>query len=123
MPKYFPYELQPIRIPPNWRVTYNIWFEVDPAPETMEWFNESMMLGIQSDDRRYFIDLAFAPEDDPSGRFLVTFYAQDDRQASNSDDARVIGGGEFRERLDALQSIEHFMADVWQAGLPHETKQ
>ena len=94
MSKHFPYDLQPIRIPPLWNVTHNTWFEVDPTPETMEWFNESMMLGIQSSDGQYFIDLTFTPENDPNGNFLPVFYKRDESKSKNALNAWIpIGGG------------------------------
>lgn len=119
MARYFEFELQPIRVPPHWRVTYNIWFEVDPSPDTMDWFSESMMLGVHSDDGRYAIDLTFSPELDPNGTFNVTFYECDTSKTKKHSDAwSPIGGNDFSCRLDALKSIEQFMADVWQTGAP-----
>lgn len=120
MSEDLPLKLQPLRIPPRWRVTYNIFFEVDPSPETMEWFNESMMLGILSDDGRYFIDLSFRPEDDPAGSFCVAFVRAvgNIKPGAEPDDWDEIGGANFQSRGDAVAAIEEFMHDIWQDGEP-----
>ncbi|MCR9119249.1 MAG: hypothetical protein NXI22_20135 [bacterium] len=117
----FPVDLQPLRIPPHWRVTFNIFFEVDPTPDTMEWFNESMMLGILSDDGRYCIDLTFHPEDDPTGSYSVGFLRALGNPKANREPVEweCLGGGEFTSRLEVVATIERFMHDIWRYGEPN----
>lgn len=103
--------LQPLRIPPGWQVTYNIFYEVDPSPDTMEWFNESMMLGIASIDGQYFIDLAFHPEDDHDGLFFLEFLHSDSpkHKRPNRRKWTSIGGGKIPTRAEVVKQIEEFM--------------
>ena len=79
----------------------------------MDWFNKSMMLGIESDDGRYFVDMNFYPEDNPDGQYCVAFYDQ-----SESDAPKPLGGGDHTERLAAVAEIEEFMRVIWRTGKP-----
>lgn len=79
------------------------------------------MLGIQSDDGRYFIDLTFRPEDDPSGSYYVDFYRATGNlnRKGQPDYWERLGGGPFRSRPDVVESIERFMHDIWRYGEPN----
>jgi len=72
-----------------------------------------MMLGIASDDGRYFVDMMFYPEDSPDGKYCVALYDQSDREAPNP-----IGGGDHTNRLSAVAEIEEFMRLIWRTGKP-----
>lgn len=70
--------LQPLRIPPGWEVTHNRFWEIDPDPELrldglpggdpLELFTQDL---LQLSNRRLdlLLDLGWAPEADPEGRF------------------------------------------------------
>ncbi|KAB8041546.1 hypothetical protein [Janthinobacterium aquaticum] len=67
----FPYPLQPLRVPAGWQITVNTLFEVDPGPDTMQWFSSALLLWGHCSASGYCFNSHFEPEDDPQGQFVL----------------------------------------------------
>ena len=65
--------LQPLRIPPGWRVNWNTLFEIDPTPESAArgFFGGSSLFAATSVLHRSAIDIEWRPEDDPAGSYYL----------------------------------------------------
>jgi hypothetical protein len=68
--------LQPLRVPPGWRMAWNTWFELEPTAENVRagYFGGSSLLMATDDARRLYLDLEWRPEDDPAGEFVLTVH-------------------------------------------------
>ena len=71
-------KLQPLRIPPDWTIDWNTFFEIDPTPDATAagYFGGSSLLAAHSSGLRLAIDLEWRSEDDPNGQYhLLVYYA------------------------------------------------
>ncbi len=66
--------LQPLRIPAGWRVDYNILTELDPSPQTAEYFYGEWLFAASCQKSRVGVEISFSPEGDPEGAFMVDYY-------------------------------------------------
>lgn len=68
--------LQPLRIPPDWRVNWNTLFELDPTSENVRlgFFGGSSLFAASSEHWRLSVDVEWRPEDDPNGRYCMAVY-------------------------------------------------
>jgi len=109
----FPYPLQPLRVPGGWHITVNTLFEVDPGPDTMEWFSSALLLWGHCRDSGYCFNSHFEPEDDPDGEFVVEFCKIDfDRHTKKKTHPEVfLGEFRTRSRLELIKVIEIYMLD------------
>lgn len=112
-PTRFPYPLQPLRVPGGWHITVNTLFEVDPGPDTMQWFSSALLLWGSCRDSGYGFNSHFEPEDDPQGEFVLEMgRVAYDRHGKAVKDSEVFLG-EFRTRSKAafVARVEQFMQD------------
>lgn len=112
-PSRFPYPLQPLRVPGGWHITVNTLFEVDPGPDTMEWFSSALLLWGHCRDSGYCFNSHFEPEDDPQGEFVLELgkvaYDRHGKAVHGSETCL----GEFRTRSRAafVARVERFMRE------------
>lgn len=109
--------LQPLRIPPGWRINWNTLFEIDPTPESCAagYFGGSSLFMASDEQRRLFIDLEWRPEDDPAGSyFFKVMYVPWERTESgrrrhvklDRRQARVVFFCETRSRIELVRELE-----------------
>ncbi|MGK5066155.1 hypothetical protein [Janthinobacterium sp. RT4P48] len=112
-PPNFPYPLQPLRVPGGWHITVNTLFEVEPGPDSMQWFSSALLLWGYCRDSGYCFNSHFEPEDDPDGEFVLEMAkAEYDRHGKAVKGSEVFLG-EFRTRGKAqfVARVEQFMRD------------
>jgi hypothetical protein len=65
--------LQPLRIPTGWEVQWNILTELEPTPENVarKFFGGDALFYASNTGSPFFIDVAWRPEDDPDGCFVL----------------------------------------------------
>lgn len=113
------YPLQPLRISGGWQITINTFHQLPFIPETLEWFDASVLIGgVHRQGQRCF-DCAFLPEDDPSGEFVLSLmtYPQDRSNTAPGQEELL---EEFRTRDTAqlIARLETFMLDTTQQADP-----
>lgn len=64
-------ELQPLRITSAWLIEWNLFYEVDPSDETMQYLDASSLLHIENHQLMRAINLDFKPENDANGFFYL----------------------------------------------------
>lgn len=64
--------LQPLRVPPGWRIDINNLVELDPTAENIDYFGGSSMFSATHEPRRFWIDVEWRPEFDVNGEFRLT---------------------------------------------------
>lgn len=57
-------ELQPLIITSGWLIEWNLFYEVDPSDETMQYLDASSLLHIENHQLMRVINLDFKPEND-----------------------------------------------------------
>lgn len=111
--------LQPLRISGGWQITLSTFYQLPLTPETLEWFNASVLIGgVHRQGERCF-DCAFLPEDDPSGEFVLSLMTYPQAR-SGTQPAQEGLLEEFRTRDTALliARIEAFMLETTQQADP-----
>lgn len=113
------YPLQPLRITGGWQITLSTFHQLPLTPETLEWFDASVLIGgVHRQGERCF-DCAFLPEDDPSGEFVLSLmtYPQDHSDTAPAQEGLL---EEFRTRDTPLliARIEAFMLETTQQSDP-----
>lgn len=111
--KDFPYPLQPLRVPGGWTISVNTLFEVEPGPDTMQWFSSALLLWGHCRDSGYCFNSHFEPEDDPEGEFVLELCKVSyDRQGKAVKGSEVLLG-DFRTRSKAqfVERVEQFMTN------------
>lgn len=107
----FPYPLQPLRVPAGWHLSVNTLFEVDPAPNTMQWFSSALLLWGHCRASGYCFNSHFEPEDDPDGQFVLELarvaYDRQGRAVKGSD--IFLGEHRTRSRAEFVALVERFM--------------
>lgn len=66
--------LQPLRIPQGWEVRYNQFYEIDPGPEHMHYFDSPTLLTLHHSSANLLLDMSWRPEHDPQGQFQLRAY-------------------------------------------------
>ena len=64
-------ELQPLRITSGWLIEWNLFYEVDPSDETMQYLDASSLLHIENHQLMRVINLDFKPENDANVFFYL----------------------------------------------------
>ncbi|WP_146462357.1 hypothetical protein [Rubripirellula tenax] len=119
--------LQPLRIPPDWRVGWNTLFELDPTAENVRrgFFGGSSLFGASSVHMRLAVDVEWRPEDDPDGRYCLTVYYAPWKRTENGrrrknvaldfSHANVVYDMETRSRQEIVEQIEEVLRgrDEW----------
>ena len=99
-------KLQPLRVPPLWRVEYNKFFQVDP--EVIFGRGDeltSTLFVAKNTAHNLSIDVGWYPDSDPDGRYIVTLY-----QGGNFYD--TIGEFESRSRLEVVAAVEQWLMEI-----------
>ena len=109
----FPYPLQPLRVPGGWHITVNTLFEVEPGPDTMQWFSSALLLWGHRRDSGYCFNSHFEPEDDPDGEFVLEMGKVDYDRHGKAVKGSEVFLGEWRTRSKAafVERLEQFMQD------------
>jgi hypothetical protein len=70
--------LQPLRIPAHWKVTYNEFREADPGDDeaAMAYLCEDL-LQVTCGETNVLVDLGWYPDGDPKGCYIVQAYRGD----------------------------------------------
>jgi hypothetical protein len=108
--------LQPLRIMGGWTVGKNLFYELDPAPETIKhFFSESCMFSAANQRAGLGIDMHFYPETSTDGEFVIV-YSQTDRVRARKREAdwtkaEVKCIWKTKSRVQAATEIERFMRD------------
>lgn len=66
--------LQPLRIPEGWEISYNQFYEIDPVPEQMHYFDSPSLLMMYHQRANLLLDMFWKPESDPEGEFQLWVY-------------------------------------------------
>ena len=110
--------LQPLRIPPGWRIEWNTWFEIDPTTGNVRagYFGGSSLFMATHEARRLYLDLEWRPEDDPAGEFVLTVHytpwlrTESGRRRKNApvdrSTARLVFEFRTRDRSMAVREVE-----------------
>ena len=64
-------KLQPLRVQAGWKITYNLFTEIDPTEENIDEFQGSSLLMIHHESANRLIDLSWRPERDINGRYIL----------------------------------------------------
>lgn len=64
-------DLQPLRITSSWHVEWNLFYEVDPSKETMQYLDSSSLLHLNNYSLMRAINLDYRPENDVNGHFYL----------------------------------------------------
>lgn len=64
-------DLQPLRITAGWNVEWNLFYEVDPAEDTLTYLDSSSLLHLNNFTLMRAINLDFRPENDVNGSFYL----------------------------------------------------
>ncbi|MGK5023144.1 hypothetical protein [Janthinobacterium sp. RB2R34] len=108
----FPYPLQPLRVPGGWTISVNTLFEVEPGPDTMQWFSGALLLWGYCRHSGYCFNSHFEPEDEPDGEFVLEWgKVSYDRQGKAVKGSEVfLGDFRTRSKADFVAYVEGFMA-------------
>ncbi|NGZ74256.1 hypothetical protein [Saccharibacillus alkalitolerans] len=100
--------LQPLRVPSGWKIDVNALYELDPSPETLDWFYGSILFSAIHRHLGHELYVRWEPEGDPSGSFLLQRYLLKFEKKSDAvlegyvvDEQRIPGRQELAERLEA----------------------
>lgn len=65
--------LQPLRVPPGWRIDWNTLFELHPTVENVRrgYFGGSCLFSAIHRHHRFWVDVQWRPEDDPAGCYRM----------------------------------------------------
>lgn len=113
------YPLQPLRISGGWQITLNTFHQLPFTPETLEWFDASVLIGgVHRQGQRCF-DCAFLPEDDPGGEFVLSLmtYPQD-RSNTVPGQEELLEEFKTRDTAQLIARLEAFMLDTTQQADP-----
>ncbi|MCY9517914.1 hypothetical protein [Paenibacillus apiarius] len=105
-----PPQLQPLRIPSTWLVTYNGFLEIDPkevSPEDDTWLSFTQDL-LQLQHNRYdiIVDLGWYPEAEPEGEYGLKLIKEKDWE-------RPIGSLNTKNKDEVVHTIEMWL---WRVG-------
>lgn len=100
-----------MRIPSGWHISLNCFFEVDPTPDTMEWFYGSVLIGGTNLGTGYCFDARFEPEGDPNGSYVVDFIRVkfDKTGEVIPESEKVIGSATSKTRHEFSSILENYM--------------
>ncbi len=110
--------LQPLRIPPGWRVEWNTWFDIDATEGDVRegYFGGSSLFTATHEARRLYLDLDWRPEDDPGGEFVLKVHytpwlrTERGRRRKNMpvdrSTARLVYEFRSRDRLTTVREVE-----------------
>jgi hypothetical protein len=109
----FPHKLQALRIPSGWHISSNMFFEIDPTEENIDWFYSGSLFCATNNCCKRTIDLEYQPEDDPTGEFILSFleitgWTQASRRKRRPE-YQIIEEFSSRSRIEIVEKIEQFM--------------
>lgn len=112
-PVNFPYPLQPLRVPGGWSITVNTLFEVEPGPDSMQWFSSALLLWGHCRGTGYCFNSHFEPEDDPDGQFVLEMakVAYDRHGNAVKDSVVFLAAFRTRSKAQFVARVEQFMLD------------
>ena len=119
--------LQPLRIPPGWRVNFNTLFEIDATPEAVAdgYFGGSVLFSATIVHLRIEIEVEWRPEDDPAGGYHMTVLEAPRKQSAKGRrrgrELDYAGANEIhsfttRSRRDLVAELERWLERSPSAG-------
>lgn len=108
--------LQRFLVPTGWKVDWHQFYEVDPTPETMHYFDSPTLLMIYHQHANLLLDMSWKPEGDQEGEFILKLIPC--IEVYNPHTKRLDGEGlweapidEFRtrNRLKLVEKIENWL--------------
>ncbi|MDO3409619.1 hypothetical protein QWJ34_07570 [Saccharibacillus sp. CPCC 101409] len=107
--------LQPLRVASGWKLEVNGLYELDPSPETLDWFYGSILFSAVHRQLGYELYVRWEPEGDPAGCFLLHRYfikfgpaGGEVLEAYLIDEQRIKSRKRLVERLE-----EHMLQTTW----------
>lgn len=98
--------LQPLRVPAGWTIYINVFFEVDPTNEFIDYFDSSFpLLGGYSNTMQLSFYLEYEQKGIPFGDFILVMM----NNVDNSIESEVIDIKETKCRKQIIELIENFM--------------
>lgn len=70
--------LQPLRVPQNWAISHNTFFELDPSETNRAFLCEDLFQAMCV-STNVLVDLGWYPDGDPTGHFVVQAFEGDFR--------------------------------------------
>lgn len=98
------FELQPLRIPAGWFVSYNMFSEYDPDTDSEEYCFELCEDMLQLKNKNLLIDLGWYPEGDINGNYKL-FLVDTTIEFPFETPLQVFSSGSKKE---IIQMIEHW---------------
>jgi hypothetical protein len=112
-------EKQPLRVETGWKVAWNTFNEVDPSEETMLEFWGSSLLSLHHEHGNRLIDLAWRPEGDIEGRFILLvlntqeiFNPKTNTQELDTDWEHPYLKFESKSRIEIVDKLEQLMLQL-----------
>lgn len=112
-------DLQPLRVIAGWEVAWNIFYEVDPSPENMHYFDGSSLLHLNHPRRKRGINLEWRPENDLNGEYILRVLNLTVSYNTKQNEMEYSGDWEqpFKEirsnnRLEIVKQLEYLMLTV-----------
>lgn len=112
-------KLQPLRIISGWHVEWNLFYEVDPAENTMTYFDSSSLLHLNNEHAKRAINLDWSPESDINGYYNLRVINLIKVVDSKTKKIRYEGDWEnlhyefkSRNRLEVVAEIERLLVQL-----------
>lgn len=102
--------LQPLRIPAGWLVTWNSFHEEDPAEANLIAFEGGSLFAADHRGAEVAIDMEWSPKNLEHGRFVVSYvkYARYDKREGGV----LLGTFATRDRMEMVAELERFMVTL-----------
>ncbi len=105
--------LQPLKITPGWCVGYNIFTELDPSPDTAEYFYGSVLFSAMNRRKKSEIELYFEPEGDPNGKYILNLFLHKmdpSKKDFDYNSGKLIQTIASQSRAEIIEAMERFMS-------------
>lgn len=103
-------ELQPLRVPGGWRVDVNALQELDPSPETIDWFYGSILFSAIHRHLGLELHVHWEAEGDPSGSYVLQRYRlQFEKNADRAIAGYLVDEQRIADRRRLVERMENYM--------------
>ena len=112
-------KLQPLRISGGWNVEWNLFYEVNPSEETIDYLDSSSLLHLNNYQLMRAINLDFRPENDINGYFYLRVLNLTKVENTKTKKIDYVGDWEnlyfelkSKNRLEIVKEIERLVVEV-----------
>lgn len=112
------FELQPLRIISGWNIEWNLFYEVDPAEETMHYLDSSSLLHLNNINLMRAINLDWRPENDVNGYYYLRVINLT-KEVNKKGEVLYVGDWEnlyheyiSNNRIEIVQEIERLVVHI-----------